>query len=162
MNFIKYFLCLLLTGAIGMSTLGAQSSNAASGGKGTGTGGSVSYSVGQIVYTTNNGTNGIVSQGVQQPYEISIVTSVKVTRGESFECVVFPNPTTAKVKLVVNSNHYGNLRFQLYDFNGFRLQDKKIENAETEILMDNYLPSTYLLEVINGNNQIITFKIIKK
>jgi hypothetical protein len=76
--------------------------------------------------------------------------------------VVFPNPTTAKVKLVVNSNHYGNLRFQLYDFNGFRLQDKKIENAETEILMDNYLPSTYLLEVINGNNQIITFKIIKK
>jgi hypothetical protein len=42
------------------------------GGEATGSGGSVSYSVGQVVYTTNTGINGSVAQGVQQPYEFQM------------------------------------------------------------------------------------------
>ena len=38
----------------------------ASGGDATGSGGSVAYSVGQIVYTTSTGTTGSVAQGVEQ------------------------------------------------------------------------------------------------
>jgi hypothetical protein len=55
----------------------AQDTTPASGGNATGTGGSVSYTIGQIVYTTNSGTNGSLSQGVQQPYEISLVTGIE-------------------------------------------------------------------------------------
>ena len=57
--------------------LQAQEVISSSGGNVSGSGGSVSYSVGQVVYTTNTGTNGSVAQGVQQPYEISVVTGIE-------------------------------------------------------------------------------------
>jgi hypothetical protein len=139
----------------------AQTTNPATGGNATGTGGSLSYSVGQVVYTTNTGTNGIVSQGVQQPYEISVVTAIRSTGEINPECNVFPNPTRRDVKLVVGTNDFENLRFQIYDMNGIRIQDKKIESEETEILMDSLSPSTYFLKVLSGNKEIKTFKIIK-
>jgi hypothetical protein len=51
---------------IGLGGLSAQESVNGSGGDATGTGGTSSYSIGQVVYTTATGTNGSVAQGVQQ------------------------------------------------------------------------------------------------
>jgi hypothetical protein len=42
----------------------AQNAIPASGGNATGSGGSVSYTFGQVVYTTKSGTGGSVAQGV--------------------------------------------------------------------------------------------------
>jgi len=53
-----------------MIGLQAQETIPASGGKASGSGGTASYSFGQVVYTTYTGTNGLVAQGVQQPFEI--------------------------------------------------------------------------------------------
>ncbi|WP_159476557.1 T9SS type A sorting domain-containing protein [Dyadobacter sp. 3J3] len=47
----------------------AQQANVSSGGNATGSGGSVSYSLGQIFYTSVAVSNGKVSQGVQQPFD---------------------------------------------------------------------------------------------
>ena len=58
--------------------LSAQENTVASGGKATGSGGTVSYSVGQVVYTTNAGTNGSLSQGVQQPYVVSTLSLIHI------------------------------------------------------------------------------------
>jgi hypothetical protein len=139
----------------------AQSVNPASGGNATGIGGSVSYSVGQVVYMTNTGSNGTVSQSAQQPFEILIVTAIKNTEGIALECTLYPNPTRNEVKLVVRAKEFEYLRFQLYDINGILLQDKKIVSEDTEILMDSLLPSTYFLKVLSGNKEIKIFKIIK-
>jgi hypothetical protein len=49
----------------------AQHAVSAAGGNLDGAGGSASYTVGQVVYTTNSGLTGFVIQGVQQPYEPS-------------------------------------------------------------------------------------------
>ena len=57
---------------LGLGGLHAQENTTAAGGEATGSGGTASYSVGQVVYTTVTGTNGSVAQGVQHPYEISI------------------------------------------------------------------------------------------
>jgi len=43
----------------------AQENRVASGGKATRSGGTVSYSMGKVVYAINTGRNGSVSQGVQ-------------------------------------------------------------------------------------------------
>ena len=59
--------------------LHAQETVPATGGDATRAGGSSSYTLGQVVYTTNTGTNGSVAQGVQQPYEISISVGIEVT-----------------------------------------------------------------------------------
>ena len=139
--------------------LHAQSTIPASGGNATGTGGSVSYSVGQIIYTTNLGTGGSVAQGVQQPYEISVVTSLKNTEGISLN--IYPNPTKGIVKLIIRTKDFDNLKYQLYDLSGILLQDKKIDTEETEISMGNLMQSIYFLKVLSGNKELKTFKIIK-
>ncbi len=52
----------------------AQESAHAAGGDISGSGGSVAYSVGQVVYTAHAGVSGIEAQGVQQRYEIAKVS----------------------------------------------------------------------------------------
>ena len=76
----------------GLGGLHAQESVNGSGGEATGTGGTASYSLGQVVYTTNTGTNGSVVQGVQQPYEISTTLGINET-SINLELSVYPNPT---------------------------------------------------------------------
>ncbi len=46
----------------------AQEGATAAGGDASGSGGTVAYSVGQVAYTSNTGSTGSVSQGVQQAY----------------------------------------------------------------------------------------------
>ena len=73
-------------------TVNGQESINTSGQNATGTGGSASYSLGQVVYTTYSGTNGSVAQGVQQPYEISVVLGIEYTN-INLIMTVSPNPT---------------------------------------------------------------------
>ena len=78
------FLVLQLTG------LHAQEAIITSGGDASGSTGSVSYTIGQVVYTTNTGTNGSAAQGVQQPYEISVVTGLEEAKGINLDFSVYP------------------------------------------------------------------------
>lgn len=140
----------------------AQNTIPATGGNASGSGGSVSYTIGQIACSTLSGTNGTVIQGVQQPYEISVVTAIESTNAITLECLVYPNPTRGILKLVFESFGYENLRFRLYDINGVLLQDKKVESKETEISVENLSVSVYFLKVINNNKEVKIFKIIKR
>ena len=73
----KLLTAVMLLGLGGLTSLQAQEAIPATGGEASGSGGSASYTVGQVVYTTNVGTNGnSVAEGVQQPYEISVVTGI--------------------------------------------------------------------------------------
>lgn len=139
----------------------AQNTIPASGGNASGGGGSVSYSVGQVVYTKYTGTNGSATQGVQQPYEISVVTVIVEAKDISLEIEVYPNPSTDFVKLKIKNYEVENLRYQLYDINAGLIKDNKVEGNETSISMQNLLPSVYFLKVTDNNKVIKTFKIIK-
>ena len=147
---------------IGMFVLQAQETVPVSGGNATGTGGTASYTVGQIVNITNTGTTGTSAQGVQQPYEISVVTGIDEALEIMLEMVVYPNPATDFLKLNLGDYDGENLRYQLYDINGSIILTDKIEVQETDISMQTLKPSTYFLKVIQGNKEIKTFKIIKK
>jgi len=151
---------VLLLG-LGLTGLQAQTSVNATGSNASGSGGTVAYSVGQVVYTTNTGTNGTVAQGVQQPFEISVVTGLKEAKGINLSVTAYPNPTIDYLTLEVKEFDLSNLRFQLYDMRGKLLQSEKITNNQTSIIMINLLPSTYFLKVIQGNKEVKTFKIIK-
>jgi hypothetical protein len=142
--------------------LRAQNTIPAAGGGATGSGGSASYSVGQIVYTTNTGTNGSAAQGVQQPYEISVITAVKEANDISLLAIVaYPNPATDFIKLRIENYEVENLAWSLFDINGVMLQNKKIEGEETIIHMNSLMPSIYFLKVLDRNKEIVTYKIIK-
>lgn len=149
---------VLLLG-LGLTGLQAQTSVNATGTNASGSGGTVSYSVGQVVYTTNTGTNGSVAQGVQQAYEIFTV-GIKETELNIF-LTVFPNPTTDYLTLSIDDFEISNLSYQLYDMNGKLLQNEKITGNQTSIVMSNLVPANYFLRVIHGNKEVKTFKIIK-
>jgi len=151
---------VLLLG-LGLTGLQAQTSVNASGGDATGSGGTVAYSVGQVVYTTNTGTNGSVAQGVQQAFEISVVTGIEEAKGINLSVSAYPNPTTDYLTLEVKDVELLNLHFQMYDMNGKLLQIEKITGNQTSIVMSNLVPANYFVKVIQGNKEVKTFKIIK-
>ena len=154
---------ILISGAfllLGIGALQAQETVPASGGEATGGGGTSSYSVGQITYTTDNGTNGSVAKGVQQPYEISIVTGIEATN-INLELSVYPNPTTDRLTLAVKDTELNNLKFQLYDLSGKLIQQAQLRAQNTQINMQNLAAATYLLKVTDSNKVVKTFKIIR-
>jgi hypothetical protein len=155
-------LSALLLSSLWVLSVQGQTTISTTGGNATGSGGSVSYTIGQIFYNTFSGTNGIVAQGVQQPYEISVVTAIENTEGITLEYIVFPNPTSGLIKLIIRPFDQENWRFRLYELNSILLQDKKIENEETEISLENLSASMYFLKVINNNREVKVFKIVKR
>ncbi|MBP7102278.1 MAG: hypothetical protein KBA86_03430 [Bacteroidales bacterium] len=88
---IKLIAVLLL--GLGLTGLQAQENINATGGNASGSGGTVSYSVGQVMYNTHIGTNGSVAEGVQQPYEISVVIGIEEAKDINLLLSAFPNPT---------------------------------------------------------------------
>jgi len=146
---------------IGLAALQAQETIPAAGGNCNGTGGTVSYTAGQIVFATNTGTNGSAAQGVQQIFEISVVSGTKESRDISLEFVVYPNPTTEFTELKVENYSTEDLSYQLYNLNGNLLECNKITGKETRIVMSNYAAATYFLKVIDKNKVVKTYKIIK-
>ena len=71
---ILFLGCCLL--GWGSTQLFAQQGFVAAGGEATGTGGTVSYSVGQVDYFTATGATGVLTLGLQQPFESQAQRSV--------------------------------------------------------------------------------------
>lgn len=156
---LKFSALLLFT--LGLPWLQAQESVNTSGGNASGSGGSVSYSAGQVVYTINTGTNGSVAQGIQQPYEIAVITGIEKTEGISLLVSAYPNPTTDYLTLEVEDFELYALHFHLYDMNGKLLQNEKITGSHTSIDMSKLEPGSYFVIVTRGNKEIKTSKVIK-
>lgn len=147
---------------LGLTGLQAQESVNATGGNASGSGGSATYSVGQVVYTTHTGTNGSVAQGVQQPFEISVETGFEEIKGINLIVSAYPNPVTDNLILTVDSFELSTLNFQLYDMNGKLLQSEKITGNQTSIGMGNLVPAIYFVKVIQNNKEVKVFKIVKR
>jgi len=157
---LKMSVAFLLLGLGGML---AQEALPATGGDAIGSGGTVSYTVGQAAYTAN-GTNGSVTLGVQQSYVVSTILGVELTN-INLEVLAYPNPTTdyliLKIGDVVFASQSG-LNYQLYDIQGRLLKHNKIVDNNTTIKMKGMQTATYILRIVNDHSTLKTFKIIKK
>ncbi|MEI6751623.1 MAG: T9SS type A sorting domain-containing protein [Paludibacter sp.] len=157
----KVYVSLIVLSGLVQTGLQAQSASTATGGNATGSGGTVSYSVGQTGYTTNTGTTGTVAQGVQQPYEISVVAGIEEAKAITLDCTAYPNPTTDFLRLKVLDYDTVNLTYQIYDSSGKQLVNRKVEGSETTISMQGLVCGSYFLKVTDNKQEIKTFKIIK-
>jgi len=161
----KGFLSVIFVVFLGLSGLFAQEAIPVSGGDASGSGGSASFTVGQIVYTTNTGTTGSVAQGVQQAYEIFVITGNQEIKGINLTCSVYPNPATDFLKLNVKDFNREDLSYMLYDLKGKVLETNAVRNIETTINMGTLVAGTYFLKLVqltdNSPLEIKTFKIVK-
>jgi hypothetical protein len=138
----------------------AQESANASGSDATGSGGTVAYSIGQAIYTTNSGSNGSVAQGVQHAYEIFTV-GIKETE-LNISLTAFPNPTTENLTMQISDYNNEKLSYQFFDMQGKQLSSGQVKAQQTEINTASLPTATYFINIVNQENKIIqSFKIIK-
>jgi len=157
---------LKFIGCIGIAISSAAFSNAqqtvsATGGNGTGSGGTVSYTSGQTSYKSLMNNSGTVTEGIQQPFEIQIVTKLNVPREITLECEAYPNPATDFLILKIFRDRIENLKYQLIDLNGKVLEEAFIGDVETTISLKHYKPTNYFLKVMDNSTEVMTFKITK-
>jgi hypothetical protein len=138
----------------------AQHAVTASGGTSTGSGGTVTYSIGQEFCNISTSANVSVSEGVQQPYEISVIIGIGVLNID-LEIKAYPNPASTILRLIVKSEKLENFTFQLVDIKGRIVDTGNITDTETIIAVDKLVPAAYLLRVSERNKEIKTFRIIK-
>ena len=154
--FITLFFSVLATAMF------AQSAIVPVGGTASGSGGSATYTVGQIaVQRASNGSYFII-EGVQQPYEIQVV-GINEYPGISLQAIVYPNPTQHFVQLRITNYEIPEqgLTAQLFDANGKFLHEYRITDMETKMDLEIYPTATYQLRVMNGSTLLKTFKVIK-
>lgn len=142
-----------------VSVTSAQESSVSAGGDATGSGGSASYSIGQVAYISANDGSFSSSEGVQQPYEVSIVTAVN-EMASTVSYTVFPNPTVSGVNLSLSENN-GNLNVQLFNIEGKMISEEKINGLNTNVQMEALASGTYLLNVTDNKKVVKTFRVIK-
>ncbi len=142
------------------ATLSAQNNTVSSGGDATGAGGSVAYSIGQIDYNSYNGSNGSVSQGVQQPYTL-LTVGVDAYPAISLNFEVFPNPVNNQLTLTLGGFDSENLSYQIIDAAGKLVMAQKITSNQSKIDMQNLANSIYFLKVMQNNDELKSFKVVK-
>lgn len=150
------YLCI----GISLTDVHGQEATVASGSSVSGAGGSISYSLGQIDYTTNVSPSGTISQGVQQPIEIYSLSTGDFTNIH-LQILVYPNPTANLITLLIKDVASNSFEYQLFDLTGSQIVAKKISHAETQIPLENLPEATYLLNVMHNNKIVRSFKIIK-
>ncbi|WP_445715731.1 T9SS type A sorting domain-containing protein [Flavobacterium sp.] len=159
---IKKLLFFSIVYIFSISSLNAQNSVNTSGNNLTGVNGTVSYSVGQVIYTTNTGTNGSNSQGVQQPFEISEVLSSIDYSSIVKDLKIYPNPSSNLLILNISNFNDIKLDFEILDINGKILITEKNLKHENIIDITSFSNAVYFLKINHENEAIKTFKIIKK
>lgn len=152
---------MLLIG-IGFTAAHAQNADhkavVCSGGVLTGSGGSASYTVGQMTYTIE-GNSETAAQGIQQALEIN------VNGIDEFKNItlisVFPNPTAALLNLKIEDADPGNLYFILMDITGKQLLRQAIYETNTAVDLKSIKAGNYVLTVYDQVKTIKSFSIIK-
>jgi hypothetical protein len=156
----KPIFLLTTLGLLWASFAQAQESTNASGGNATGSSGTVAYSIGQVVYTTNTGSNGSIAQGVQHAFEILTVGTYETEL--NIALTTFPNPTTENLTLQISDYNNEKLTYQLFDMQGKRLSNGRVTAQQTQIYMNGLPSATYFINVVNQENKKVqSFKIIK-
>jgi hypothetical protein len=156
---IKLPLALLL--GIYFNNLKAQESIVASGNNFSNSSGSVSYSLGQIAYTTNTGSNGTISQGVQQPYEIfDLSGNQNITL--NFALTAYPNPTSEFLTLNYSNYTNENANYQILNLEGKLLETNNINSTQTLIDFGKMAAGSYTIKVTLDNKELQVFKILKQ
>ena len=136
----------------------SQSNTVSAGGDADGDNGSISYSIGQVVYTSAQGSNGNVNQGVQQPYDVGVVTGIEEA---GINLSVFPNPTSGLLTLTVADEDASLLSYQLFDASGRLVDSKNKLNSTNTISLDGYATGVYTLSVSRENKQVKSFRLVR-
>ncbi|MGC9343330.1 MAG: T9SS type A sorting domain-containing protein [Bacteroidales bacterium] len=124
------------------------------------TSGSVSYTVGQMLFTDLNNLDFQIYQAINIPIETFQKNNTGIVKKET-SFYAFPNPCTDFVILKFNSIESTDLIYQLFDINGNLKKQGAITWNETQIELIDLPPSLYLVRILENQKEIENIKFIK-
>lgn len=151
----KQLIVFLLSGG----AVYAQDRVVSSGGEFASSSGTVSFTVGLPDYVQLSSTNGAISQGVQQPYEL-FVNAVNEW-DLSIPIEVFPNPTSTSFSIKIGDLDKSDLSYEITDFAGKQVIIGKINELETQVDVSQLARASYMLILKKGTEKVQSYKIIK-
>lgn len=151
----------LILFAFSFSFLKAQSAVLATGIDASGGNGSVSYSIGQVTYLYK-GAGDQVLEGVQQPYEITALTTRETAISDLKDILLYPNPFKDYLYLDFTTNNFKGAEYQLFDSQGKLIRKDVILQAKSELNFSDVPSAMYIIRINQHGENLKTFKIIKK
>ena len=121
-------------------------------------GGSTSFTVGQVAYVLKKGTGSYLNEGVQQVY------TKKTTPIEELvylkEVQLYPNPTQETMTLILSSMEDVQVRYIIMDYLGKEIKNGNILSEKSEISLRD-LPSGNYFISLKSKKEIRIFKMVK-
>lgn len=142
----------------GFSPIYSQENTVSSGGNISNSSGSISFTIGQVFINNIEGDNGVINEGIQQPYTSEIITGIELNE---IQLQLFPNPTSDIAILKVANEHIGLLNYSLFDETGRLISTNQINSSESTIALATLASGIYILNVRNSSQTIKSFRIIK-
>ena len=157
-NLIKKSLIpLVLLLSFGFSSF-AQNALSSTGGHFKTTGGSTSFTVGQVAYVLKKGNGSYLNEGVQQVY------TKKTTPIEELvylkEVQLYPNPTQEIVTLILSFKEDVQVRYTIMDYLGKEIRHGNILSEKSEISLRDLPSGNYFISLKSKKENRI-FKIVK-
>ena len=154
-------LAALLTACFGLK---AQATFSTVGGEATSGSAKLSYTAGQVAtqqakarVTNAERLTAKLTEGVQQAYSIEEL-KIDGVIPIAADIKIYPNPTTDNITVRVVGESQQN--YTLYDVNGRKLSNGKLQNGETSIDMSDLPAGSYVLKV-TGNGAENGYRINK-
>ena len=137
----------------------AQEGSLSTGGNVSSSGGSMSYSVGQVFSSIYQGDQGNIVEGYQQSYAIALLGGIDNQLETSLS--VYPNPTVASLTLKIVDYKEDNLSYKMFDLKGNMIASQSINAAETLIDMKELPAAVYFISIVDKKDLLKTFRVIK-
>ena len=154
----SFYLVLVFISGMSLNTL-AQQITLTSGGDVISSNGSLSFSVGQVSYNAYSSPSGTISEGVQQAFEMSSLSTKQPE--EVFSLSIYPNPTSEFLTIKFKREFAKGYHLQVFDLQGQLVINQDIHDQKTIIDLRDVASSTYILNLLKDNSKIQSFKILK-
>ena len=153
----KSILPLVLLMSCGFCSF-AQNAISSTGGHFKTTGGSTSFTVGQVAYVLKKGNGSYLNEGVQQVY------TKKTTPVEELvylkEVQLYPNPTQETMTLILSSKEDVQVRYTIMDYLGKEIKNGNILSEKLEISLRDLPAGNYFISLKSKKENRI-FKMVK-
>jgi hypothetical protein len=153
----KSVLYLVVFLFFGFNSFG-QNALSTTGGHFKSTGGSTSFTVGQVAYVLKKGTGSYLNEGVQQVY------TKKTTPIEELvylkEVQLYPNPTQETFNLIISTKEDVQIRYTIMDYLGKEIRNGNILSEKSEISLRDLPSGNYFISLKSKKENRI-FKIVK-
>jgi hypothetical protein len=120
----------------------------------------ISYSLGQVFFEPVSSSENSVTPGIQQAYEISLISGLSDVVNLSIQA--YPNPAVDYLNLSFPGFKEKKYTMTLIDQSGRIIYVDEIKNDLSQIEVQSLASGVYFLQIAEKEQQIKVFKIIKK